>query len=224
MKKVFAVIMVLTLSTGVLTGCGNTEEETVNAQTTVAAAESTTEAVETEAVKADMAETEAAEETETAGAEAETAAQTDLYEGLTLYNSETGISIYMAEGYVESSAEGIPCFFEGEMSNVSFTEETFADLQVVLEQNNFNSVLTSDDYGKLIYEVYQIEGSELLTNDYGNLYMTYEKDFQGMGVTYYVYFAEGDDSWWTINFMCPTEVKDELEADFHLWAESIDVP
>ena len=199
MKKTLARMAVLALLTGMLTACSKPEPVKEAAVTTEAAAEVT----------------EAAEEITEAA---------DPYEGLTLYESETGISIYMEEGYTESSAEGMPCFFEGEMSNVSFTEETFETLQTALEQGGYGSVLTSEDYGKLIYEVYQIEGSELLENEYGDQYMTYEKDFQGMGVTYYVYFEKGEDSWWTINFMCPTEVKDEMETDFHLWATSIVVP
>lgn len=210
MKKFLAMMMLSIFTVASLTACGGSEEPKEEA----VVEESTEEAVAEETADEETPPVETEEEVEEA----------DPYEGLTLYEAECGASIYMADGYVESEAEGVEVFYEGELSNVTLSKETFETLQPVLEQGGYDSVLTSEDYGRLIYEVYQIEGSELLTNEYGDLYITYELMYDGMGVTYFVYFDEGDGAWWTTNMMCPTEVAADMEADFHLWASSIQVP
>lgn len=211
MKKILAALMSLTLCAGILTACGDTSpsasDTSSQAQSDSLTAEST--------IESDTIADNSAEENKTT---AETA-EPDPYAGLTLYESATGISIYMSEGYTEGSMEGIPCFFEGELSNVSCSNETFETLAAL----GYSSDMSLEAYGELILQAYQLEG-EVLTDDYGNVYVAYTQDIQGMSVSYFSFFDKGADSFWTTNFMCPTEVADTYEEDFKLWASSLQVP
>lgn len=155
----------------------------------------------------------------TSAPEEKTTDEAGLYEGLTLYETSIGLSLYMCEGFTEASVEGVQACFEGENSNVRFQKETYESLASV----GYGSVVTEEEYAKLIISAYQL-GGEVMTDEYGNVYIYYEVDIQGTSVSYYGFFDKGTASFWMTTFMCLTAQKDLFEGDFKLWASSIQVP
>lgn len=151
----------------------------------------------------------------------ETQVQTDPVEepALVEYHHPIGVSLSMAEGFVESEVEGILGCYEGELSNVRFAEELF----VTLENLGFDPEMTLEAYAQLILDTYQLEG-EPKTDDYGNVYIVYTQDIQGYDVTYYAYFTRGEVAFWMTTFMCFAEIAPDMEDDFALWASTIQVP
>lgn len=203
-----------------LTGCQAGDD----AGKTTAAAESTVEtqkaesAEETETEQVTQAQTENAVQTETT-TEPAMETEADLYAGLTYYESLVGISLYMSDGFTESSVEGVLACYEGENSNVRFERETFETLASI----GYGDVDTLDTYAGLIIQAYQLE-SEVQTDEYGNVYIVYAVDIQGTSVSYYAFFDKGTDSFWMTTFMCLTAQKNLFEEDFKLWASSVQVP
>lgn len=153
--------------------------------------------------------------------EAQTEVQTDPTEGSALveYHHSIGVSLSMEEGFVESSAEGVLGCYEGELSNVRFAEELFVNL----ESLGYDPEMSLEEYAWLILGAYQLEG-EPMTDDYGNVYIVYTQDIQGYDVTYYAYFTRGEVAFWMTTFMCFAEIAPDMEADFALWASTIQVP
>lgn len=151
--------------------------------------------------------------------ETSTEGETDPYAGLSLYETSIGLSLYMSEGFTEGNVEGVQACYEGENSNVRFQEETFASLASV----GYGHVTELKDYAALIQMAYQLEG-EVLSDDYGNVYIYYEVDIQGTGVSYYGFFDKGSEAFWMTTFMCMTAQKNQFEEAFKLWASSIQVP
>lgn len=142
----------------------------------------------------------------------------DPYTGLTYYESASGISLYMGEGFAEESFEGVTCAFNGPNNGLSCRKETFEELASV----GYSGEISLEEYAQLLVDAYQLEG-EPLTDEYGNVYFTYEQDVQGTSVTYFAFIDKGSDSFWTSNFVCITAEKELYEADFHLWASSIEI-
>ncbi len=199
MKKFISVFLTVALSASLLTACANKEESTdSDAGNTVVSEQNVEENVE--------------ENTDES-------VETDPFAELTFYESPTGISLYMSEGYVESSVEGITCVFEGENNAVSINEESFESLESV----GISSDMTLDEYGRLLLDAYQLSG-EVLTDDYGNTYIYYEKNIEGTDISYYGFLDKGNVAFWTTNFMCIAAEAEVYEENFKLWASSIQVP
>lgn len=190
-KKFISLFLILALSASLFTACADTEEPT-----------------DTSTDNAVISEENVDEPTES-----------DPFAGLTFYESPTGIALYMSEGYVESSVEGVTCVFEGENNAVSINEETFESMEAV----GFSSDITLEEYAQLLLGAYQIPGG-VLTDDYGNTYIYYEKNIEGTDIAYYGFLDKGTVSFWTTNFMCIAAETDLYEEDFKLWASSIQVP
>ena len=147
--------------------------------------------------------------------------QKDPYEGLTLYEPSCGVTLYMRDGFKEDTVDGFAFFYETNDCAVNCQEETFEDLESV----GYNGDMTIEEYAQTIRDLYEeAKDSEVLTDDYGNVYIVYTQDVDGMNFTYYDFFKKGSTSFWATNFMCITDDKDSFEEDFHLWASSITVP
>lgn len=148
------------------------------------------------------------------------AAEENPYEGLTLYQSESGISLYMADGFEEAQVEGSACCFKGGSSAVSCQEEFFSAME---EVGYSGSEMTEEEYAKLLIEAYQLD-CEAETDEYGSVSFLYTKDVMGASMSYYAFVDKGSEAFWTTTFMCGTASADEMEADFRLWGSSIQIP
>lgn len=135
------------------------------------------------------------------------------------YRHSIGVSLSMAEGFTESSVEGILAGYEGSEVNIRFAEELFE----TLEGLGYSREMTLEEYAQLILDAYGLSG-EPLTDSYGNVCITYTQEIQGREVAYYAYFDKGAAAFWTTTFMCFAELAPSLEADFGLWASTIRVP
>lgn len=193
-KKTFlAVAVSFALSAGAVTGCADAG---------------------TKEISSSSRETE-----ETSQQETETEKEDDIYQGLVLYESSSGISLYMEEGFTEDSLEGFVCYFERDDCAMNCQEETFEELQ----NAGYSSDMSLEEYAGLIAELYQT-GTEAITDEYGNVYIVYSQDIDGANFTYYDFFDKGSSSFWSTNFMCLTDEKTSFEDNFKLWASSIRVP
>lgn len=205
MKKLFAIIMILTLTASIFTACGNSGGNDADTSSTK----------ESESIEASTEETS----TETLASEESVAEEVDPYEGLTFYESEKGISLYMSEGFSENEVEGVLLSYNGPNSGVSCQQELFSALETV----GYNGAeMTLEEYGQLILGAYQLDG-EVLTDEYGNTYIRYLQDIQGTSIVYYGYFNKGSESFWITNFMCIAAEEEKFAKDFPLWASSIQV-
>lgn len=135
------------------------------------------------------------------------------------YRHSIGVSLSMAEGFTESSVEGILGCYEGGESNVRFSEELFENLEYL----GYDPEMSLEEYARLILDAYQLEG-EPMTDDYGNVYIAYTQDVQGHEIAYYAYFTRGEAAFWTTTFMCFAEIAPDMADDFALWASTIQVP
>lgn len=135
------------------------------------------------------------------------------------YRHSIGVSLSMAEGFTESSVEGILAGYEGSEVNVRFAEELFE----TLEGLGYSREMTLEEYAQLILDAYGFSG-EPMTDTYGNVRISYTQEVQGREVAYYAYFDKGEAAFWTTTFMCFAELAPSLEADFGLWASTIQVP
>lgn len=147
MKKILSLLLILALSLGLLTSCGENMPEEADTR---------------------------AEEAETPAEEREEEPK-DPYEGLTLYENAAGISLYMAEGFEEVEIEGLLVCYQGENSNVRMEEETFETLEtlgyhgsemteeeyaaLILEAYALEGTPMTDDYGN-VYIAYNMEVQE----------------------------------------------------------------
>lgn len=205
-RKILAIGMSVVLLTGVLCACGGDEQTGVqeSAQPEV----ENTETPETEPVDAEVSE---AVESETVEA--------DPYDGLKLYQSQSGVSLYMSEGYTEMQLEGVACSFEGNNSAMSFTTETFETFEAV----GISTDISLEEYANLVIQANGMSG-EPLTDEYGNVYIIYSQNIEGSDITYYAFFGRGSDAYWTCNFMCETAETASYEENFKLWASSLQFP
>lgn len=152
--------------------------------------------------------------------EAPTEIQTEAQApALVEYHHSLGVSLSMAEGFVESEVAGILGCYEGEQSNVRFAEELFVNLEGL----GYDPAMSLEEYARLILDAYQLEG-EPRTDDYGNVYIVYTQNVQDYEIAYYAYFDRGEAAFWTTTFMCFAEIAPDMEADFALWASTIQVP
>lgn len=137
---------------------------------------------------------------------------------LTLYESATGISLYMDKGFTEMEMEGTTTYFDKGYLGLNCLEETFELLETV----GYGSETTVEEYAQLIVDVYGLEG-EVETDDYGNTYTLYVQEIEGVSYSYYAFFDKGSTSFWTSTFLCATENADLYEDDFKEWASTITV-
>jgi len=149
----------------------------------------------------------------------ETASQ-DPFDDLKKYTSDSGITIYMADGFTEKDfeGEGIECYMESNDCILTCRVETFE----LLANLNIDTNMTVEEYGQLVIDANQFD-SELKTDDYGNVYMEYVQNIDGIDFTYYGYFKKGTDAFWTCNLVCQTSRTAEFEDQFALWASSIEL-
>lgn len=215
MKKIVITLLSLTLCVSLLTACSGEMEPTDSISEDTIVTEERSE----ETSKENVDETIEENVDEIMNEEIEEPAEDNPYAGLTFYESPTGISLYMSDGYVESSSEGTTCIFEGKNNGVIINEETFESMESI----GFSSDITLEEYGQLILGAYQIPG-EVLTDNYGNTYICYTKNIEGTDITYYGFFDKGSVSFWTTNFMCIAAESSMYEEDFKLWASSIQIP
>lgn len=141
----------------------------------------------------------------------------DPYSGLTLYESEAGISLYMAKGFSKNSAEGVACAYSKGSTGLACNVESIE----ALESFGYSS-LSEADYAQLIMDAYGYDAVPQ-TDEYGLTYVIYEQEVTGIPYTYVAFFIKGETVFWAANFMCPTTDLSKNEADFHLWASSITV-
>ena len=137
------------------------------------------------------------------------------YAGLTLYENEAGISLYMDKGFKEQAAEGAACSYIKGYAGLVCYKESISDLEAL-----GYAELSEADYASLIMEAYGY-GSTPQTDEYGLTFATYEQEVMDIPFTYVAFYIKGENEFVAANFMCPTEDIAEYEADFHLWASSI---
>lgn len=145
--------------------------------------------------------------------------ETGPYAGLTLYKAKSGVSFYMKDGYKEGELEGYACYYEGTDSALSFSTESFE----TLENAGIKSDVSLKEYAELVKSANNVE-SEVLTDEYGNVYIIYEKTIDGNDFTYYAFFGRGSKAYWTCNFFCLSSAKASFDKDFRLWASSLQLP
>lgn len=144
--------------------------------------------------------------------------QKDPFDGLKHYTSESGLSLYMSDGFTEKKIEGAFCYYEGKNSILSCNVETFD----ILENVNVDTSISEQEYARLIVKNNGFE-CDVKTDEYGNICFTYEKNIEGNDFTYFAYVKKTDKAFWTCNFACLTSQKSFYENDFSLWASSIEI-
>lgn len=154
---------------------------------------------------------------DTAAPPASSSETPDPYAGLTRYEHPIGIALYMDEGFTEGEIEGILACYEGAEVNVRFAVESLESLAALGYED-----MTEMEYAALIRDTYQVAG-EPLADENGNVCLPYIQDIQGVQVAYYAYFNKTADAFWTTTFMCMAEGAAAWEADFALWAQSIEI-
>lgn len=200
-KKVLAIGICLILTVGVFSACGG-DSQVIN---------ETPQIENTVNQEVDNVESEVPEETEPADA--------DIYAGLKFYESQSGMSLYMSDGYTEGVLEGVACYFAAQDSALSCTTESFE----VFESAGLSSDMSLEEYAQLVIDANGLTG-DVLTDEYGNVYIIYSQNIDGSDITYYAFFGRGSDAYWTCNFMCETSQTASHEANFKLWASSIQLP
>ena len=136
---------------------------------------------------------------------------------LVQYDHPAGISIRMPAGFTQGNVEGVLACYEGEEANVRFAEEPFESLEML----GYSRDMTEAEYAELIRESYGF-GGEIGTDEYGTVCYSYTQEIQNTPVAYYAFFEKGEYSFWTTTFMCMGSQSAKLEADFHLWASTVD--
>ncbi|MBQ6570543.1 MAG: hypothetical protein IJL87_09865 [Clostridia bacterium] len=142
----------------------------------------------------------------------------DPLEGLEKYTSKSGLSLYMKKGYAETELEGVACYFQGIDSAVSCSKET----NEILEAAGLRTDYTLEEYAQLVATANGFDCTPQ-TDDYGNVFIVYEKNIDGNDFTYYAYFKTGKDAYWTCNFICLKSDTDKYADDFALWASTIEI-
>ena len=79
------------------------------------------------------------------------AVQSNPYEGLMLYKSQAGLSIYMEEGFEEKTAEGVACYFQKDNCGMTCQRDDFATLE---EYEYDTDAMTIEEYTGIIMEIY----------------------------------------------------------------------
>lgn len=144
----------------------------------------------------------------------------DPLDELKKYTSDSGITIYMADGFKEKDlgVDTVACYFESDNAIFTCSVESFE----LLESLNFDADMSLEEYGQLVIDANGFD-SKLETDEYGNVYMKYVQNIEGNDFTYYGYFKKGAESFWTCNLVCLTESEAEFEDDFALWASTIEI-
>lgn len=150
-------------------------------------------------------------------AQSSQASEADPYAGLALFDTGTGLTIRMAEDLELQDGKEDP-YYQNDSCAVRFLAEDFASFEAL----GYSRELTLEEYAGLIRQAYGLEG-EVLSDSYGNVYITYAQEIQGIDFTYYNFYAKGSDAFWTLNYICPTELVEEMEPQFQLWTSSVQV-
>lgn len=193
-KKLVVFVLSFAMASTFFIGCGSTSEIAADGEDVTATAEVLTET--------------------------SAKAPADPYEGLTFYESQSGLSIYMADGFEEDTAEGAVCYYESEDCGLLCQKD---DFQILEDYEYDTNAMTAADYAALIMEIYET-GSDVTTDEYGNTCVYYEQDVMGMSVSYYGFYHKGTDAFWGTTFFCPAENGKDFEEDFRLWASSVAIP
>lgn len=143
--------------------------------------------------------------------------------GLTRYQHNTGLALYMQDGMVDAGEiEGFDWFLCDPNAGVpalSVAREDAADLAVI---NETMETLTLEEYAAISAEAYGL--NPYAPDDYGNLYNVFTREIDGATYFYYVVVKKGTDAFWTCNFACPAADYEQYLPQFMVWAASIETP
>ena len=115
--------------------------------------------------------------------------------------------------------------------NTSFTEQDIvtqtayyvsqkAIVTALKEDGSTIADYTVTDYAKVVCEVNELPGDEIVTKD-GYAEFTYEKEVSGKDYFYYARCFKNGTDFWLIQFACETKNTEEYKATFEKWASSV---
>lgn len=123
---------------------------------------------------------------------------------LVQYDSATGLSIMMPKGFEEADMAGFTTTFQKRDLAVFALNEKLSDIV----SYGFDENITLQEYTDIITTGNGYAAST--TNEYGDLYFTYEST------------VEGSDGFWFVNFVCFSEEQDKYLPLFMEWASTME--
>lgn len=143
--------------------------------------------------------------------------------GLTRYQHDTGLALYMQDGMVDAGdIEGFVWFLCDPNAGVpalSVAREDDTDLATI---NESMETLTLEEYAAISANAFGLD--PYAPDDYGNLYNVFTREINGATYFYYVVLKKGTDAFWTCNFACAVADYEQYLPQFMVWAASIETP
>ena len=139
----------------------------------------------------------------------------------TLYDTGTGLSLYLDKGMSEQDAEasGLTTFY----ANNSYMMAALKESNEIFEDAGLDTQAFSlEDYGVLVKAANDFDG-DFTEDSYGNLRITYSANVNGNDYFYYSTIRKGSDGYWLIHFACLESSKAEYEPIFEMLGNTIEV-
>lgn len=143
--------------------------------------------------------------------------------GLTRYQHDTGLALYMPDGMVDAGEiEGFVWFLCDANAGLPVLSVAREDDTVLAAINESMETLTLEEYAAISANAFGLDPYAL--DDYGNLYNVFTREINGATYFYYVVLKKGTDAFWTCNFACAVADYEQYLPQFMLWAGSIETP
>lgn len=134
--------------------------------------------------------------------------------------SQPDFEITMAPGFTESELATATYFYVSDDAALIIMKEEFTTLEQVIDLNADSTVI---EYGEAVRANTQTETSEIMVDDSGITYFTYENNALGQDFFYTAVLCKGSDAFWLCTFYCMIEDKAEFENVFLNWGSTIKV-
>ena len=127
--------------------------------------------------------------------------------------SGDGISAQLPQGTSLKKADGVPfyCVWQDGLLAAGYdTDEQIA-------QSGHDASMSLEGYAEICAADAPTDVT-VQTDENGNVCFSYEINSNGTPLYYYVAFLRGTDRFWTCNFVCSQDLKDEYAPYFSTWA------
>lgn len=128
-----------------------------------------------------------------------------------------GFAITLTDAFTKKENSKYAAYFESSKAIVTAERIDF----LMFESSGYSSDISLQEYAEMV-----ISGNKLtatVQEKEGLVCFTYEKTVDGSEFTYFAVVFRGADAYWLVHFACATSNFSAQEAQFILWAKTVEV-
>ena len=147
--------------------------------------------------------------------------KTEVKEQTVILDTQTGLKITVNDGIVTSQQEGYDLFaFDQKNDKCALTvlKESF---EIFQEYGYDTDSMTVEEYADLVSQ--SNGGITFNTNEFGDLFSTYDAEVEGTNYSYYSCVFKGTDAFWLITYFCHSDDVAEYYPIFAQWNHTVEL-